>query len=121
MQVLSTRTHGAIDYVVSAFLIVAPYLFGFADGSAAQWVPMALGAAGIVYSLLTRYELGALPLIPMPAHLGLDVINGVVLASSPWVFGFASKVYLPHLVIGIMELGVVLMTERRPRQTFGLA
>ena len=121
MQVLSTRTHGVIDYVVSAFLIVAPYLFGFADGSAAQWVPMALGVAGIGYSLLTRYELGAVPLLPMPAHLGLDVLNGVILASSPWVFGFAPRVYLPHLVIGLMELAVVLMSERRPRQTFRAA
>lgn len=116
MQVLSTRTHGAIDYVVSVFLIVAPYLFGFADGSAAQWVPVVLGVAGILYSLATRYELGAVPLIPMPAHLGLDVLNGAILASSPWVFGFSERVYLPHLVIGIMELLVVMMSEPRPRR-----
>lgn len=114
MQVLPTRTHGVIDYVVSTFLIAAPHLFSFADGGPAQWVPTALGAAGILYSLFTRYELGLAPIIPMPVHLGLDVLNGLILATSPWVFGFSRTVYLPHLVIGLMELGVVLISQRRP-------
>ena len=112
MPILSTRTHGVIDYAVSALLIVVPYLFGFANGGPAQWVPMGLGAASLIYSLLTRYELGLWPAIPFGGHLGLDAIHGLVLASSPWVFGFAHQVYLPHLIIGLLELGVVLASVR---------
>lgn len=117
MNLLPTRAHGVIDYVVGLLLLAAPYLFGFADGSAAQYVPMALGAATIVYSLLTRYELGLVPAIPMPVHLGLDVLNGGLLAASPWLFGFADRVYLPHVVVGLMELGVVLISRSRPEPT----
>ena len=117
MPILSTRTDGVIDYVVSVALIAAPYLLGFANGGPAQWVPMGLGAASLVYSLLTRYELGLWPVIPFAGHLGLDVLHGLVLASSPWVFGFAHEVYLPHLVIGLAELGVVLASARpRPER-----
>jgi hypothetical protein len=53
MQLIPTRIHGVIDYVTGLFLFAAPWLFNFADGSPAQWVPMILGAAVIVYSLMT--------------------------------------------------------------------
>ena len=35
---ISTRIHGIIDYLTGALLIVAPFLFGFADGTVAQWL-----------------------------------------------------------------------------------
>ena len=112
---ISTRTHGVIDYVVGILLIVAPYVLGFDDGSAAQWVPMILGASAIVYSLLTAYELSVARLIPMPVHLGLDMSSGVLLAASPWLFGFADRIWWPHVMVGLMEIVVPLMTSRQPR------
>ena len=51
----------------------------------------------------------------MPAHLGLDIAGGALLAVSPWLFGFAGLVFLPHLVIGLFEIAAGLMTESRPR------
>ena len=44
MRIISTRIHGIIDYLTGLLLIVAPWLFGFANGGAAQWVPV-LGLA----------------------------------------------------------------------------
>src|SRR5215208_4779146 len=114
MPLISTRTHGYMDYVVGIILIVAPYVLGFATGGPEQWVPMLLGAAAIVYSLLTRYKLGAIKLIPMRVHLGLDMASGVLLAVSPWLFGFSDRVFWPHLILGLIELGTALMTEREP-------
>ncbi len=49
-------THGVLDYVVGALLIVVPYLLGFADGTAAQWVPQVLGLVAIGGGLMTDYE-----------------------------------------------------------------
>ncbi len=43
MRFISTRTHSVLDYVVGALLIGVPYILGFADGTAAQWVPQVLG------------------------------------------------------------------------------
>jgi hypothetical protein len=34
-----------------------------------------------------------------------------LLASSPWFFGFADQVYMPHLIFGILEIMVVLLTK----------
>ena len=114
MRCLSTRTRAVIDYLAGVLLIAAPYLLGFADEGAAQWIPIILGASALVYSLLTRYELGVLKLIPMPLHLLLDAGSGLLLAASPWLFGFAGLVYLPHLVIGIFEIAASLMTRTTP-------
>jgi len=115
---IPTLAHGVLDYAFALLLIALPFLFGFADGSAAQWVPILLGLATILYSLLTRYELGAMGLIPMRAHLGLDVANGVILAASPFVLGFADRVYLPHLVVGLVEIVIPLLTRREDAPRF---
>ena len=111
MRVLSTRVHGIMDYVLGILLLASPYLFGFATGGVKQWLPMILGIAVIGMSLLTRYEWGAIRLIPMPVHLAIDGVSGALLAVSPWLFGFSGVVFLPHLILGLIEVGTSLMTK----------
>jgi hypothetical protein len=113
MRVLSTRVHGILDYAMGVLLLASPYLFGFATGGVKHWLPMVLGVAMIGMSLLTRYEWGALRVIPMPVHLTIDGLSGALLAVSPWLFGFSEIVFVPHLVLGLIELGTSLMTETR--------
>jgi hypothetical protein len=67
-----------------------------------------------LYSLFTDYEWGVARKLSMPTHLMLDLLSGAFLAASPWVFGFAEYVYLPHLIFGLLEMGVSLMTKRQP-------
>lgn len=114
MRFLSTKVHGYLDYLVGALLIASPWLFDFNRGGAETWVPVILGASTIVYSLLTDYELGATKGISMPTHLTLDLVSGIFLAASPWIFGFNEYVYVPHLVMGIMEVGASLVTSKHP-------
>jgi hypothetical protein len=117
MRFLSTRVHGMMDYLTGGLLIIAPWLFGFADGSAAQWMPVVLGVGIIGMSLLTDYEPSLASIIPMGAHLVMDGLGGALLAVSPWLFGFADRTYLPHLVIGIAEIGLSLVTRTQPDTT----
>jgi len=114
MRLIPTRIHGVIDYLVGILLMAAPWLFGFARNGAETWVPVALGIGALGYSLCTRYELGVVPAIPMPAHLWLDGLSGALLAASPWLFGFADYVWVPHLVIGLAEIGTAAMTQTVP-------
>lgn len=116
MRIIPTRVHGYIDYLFGILLIASPWLFGFAVGGVAQWLPVVLGASVIVYSLLTDYELGLSPTISMPVHLGIDVLGGILLAASPWLFGFADVVFWPHLVFGLVEIATALMTKTRPER-----
>ena len=117
MSIIPTRIHGVVDYVVGIALIAAPWIFQFDDVSAAKWTAIGVGAAIIVYSLLTDYELGAMRVIPMPGHLLLDIGGGAFLALSPWIFGFSddgTNVWLPHVVVGIADIGIAVFTCRRP-------
>jgi hypothetical protein len=114
MRPIPTRIHGFIDYVTGVLLIAAPFLFGFADGSAAQWVPMILGVAILGMALMTNFEMSLVKLIPMPMHLGIDAAGGLLLLASPWLFGFADRVFWPHVIIGVMEIGLALMTRTTP-------
>ncbi|WMT92951.1 SPW repeat protein (plasmid) [Pelagibacterium sp. H642] len=38
------------------------------------------------------------------------MVSGALLLISPWLFGFSSEVFWPHVVVGIAELGVVAMS-----------
>ena len=114
MRFIPTRVHGYLDYAMGALLIVSPWLFGFADGGAAQWIPVVLGVGALAYSLLTDYELGAIRTIPMGTHLLLDLLSGALLAVSPWLFGFDERVWVPHLILGLLEVGAALTTRKTP-------
>jgi len=111
MKIIDRKTHGYLDYTVGLLLIAAPFLFNFYEGGSESWIPIILGAGTIVYSLITDYELGLVGIIPMKSHLTIDVVNGIFLAASPWLFGFADWIFWPHLVVGIMEIFVPLMTD----------
>ena len=115
MRFIPTRVHGVLDYLVGTLLIAAPWLLNFNRGGAETWVPVILGVGALVYSLLTNYELGVVRRIPMGTHLGLDAASGVLLALSPWLFGFSSYVFWPHLILGIFEIIAALTTQTTPR------
>lgn len=114
MRFIPTRVHGFLDYGAGLLLIVAPWLFGFADGGAETWIPVILGIGAIGYSLFTDYEMGVVRTLPMATHLMLDIASGIVLAVSPWIFGFADDVWVPHVILGLLEIGAGLMTRTTP-------
>ena len=111
MHLLSRRIHGILDYAVAFILIIAPRLLGLDPQSDEARVPFFLGWTAIVYSLFTRYEFGLVKLLPFRLHLGLDVVHGAVLAASPWLFHFADRVWIPHLMLGVFELVAVALTR----------
>jgi hypothetical protein len=119
MRILSTYVHGILDYVVGLALILAPNIFGFSElGGPAVLLPRLLGTAAILFSLLTNYEWGVLKIIPMRVHLVVDFLSGALLAASPWLFGFATEpanAWAPHVVVGVMEILVVMMSQTEPR------
>jgi hypothetical protein len=114
MRVIGTKTHGYLDYIVGLLLIAAPWILDFDRGGAETWVPVIVGIATILYSLFTDYEMGASPTISMRTHLTLDLIGGIFLAVSPWLFGFDEYVWAPHLVVGLFEIVISLLTNRVP-------
>jgi len=116
MRFIPTKVHGVLDYIVGLLLIAVPWILNFNKTGAETIVPIAIGAITLLYSLFTDYEMGLVRRIPMHTHLTLDILAGIVLASSPWVFGFSNHVTAPHLLIGIFEIGAGLTTYTVPAE-----
>lgn len=119
MKAISTYTHGLLDYIAGILLILAPSLFGFEelDGPPVT-VARAFGVIFIVQALFTNYELGIFRIIPVRLHLFDDFVMTIILAASPWIFGFyvrTANVWLPHLIIGCVFFVITCMTRTRTR------
>jgi SPW repeat len=119
MRFLPTSVHGVIDYLWGLALLASPWIFGFADVPAARWTALVFGVGAMLYSALTAYELGLLKILPMPMHLVLDGVGGVVLAASPFLFGFADRVLWPHLLFGLFSVIACFVTRLEPMLSTG--
>jgi hypothetical protein len=112
---ITSRMHGMLDYPAGVLLIAAPWIFGFSDvGNGATAIPIVVGALVILQSLITDYELSLANVLPLRAHLGLDVVAGAFLALSPFLFGFSDEgtnAWLPHVLGGLLLIGSGLMTQ----------
>ena len=122
MRIIPTSVHGVLDYGLGIILIGLPFVAGvWAGGGWQAWLPAVLGAGAIAYSLITDYELGLVRLIPMPAHLFLDAASGCLLVVSPFLFGFSGQIWVPYVVLGVLEVGASLMTRTHPGRLPGVA
>ena len=116
MKPIDTKTHGYMDYIMGIVLIASPSLFNLEINTIQSFVFYGAGSAAILYSVLTNYESGLLKVIPMTIHLILDVLSGIFLAASPWLFHFSDSVYMPHLILGLIEIMAGLLTSSKPRK-----
>lgn len=114
MKIIPTKVHGILDYSTAILLLTFPLFFDYSFTGPEAWVPRLLGLATIIYSLLTDYEYGANPRLSMRTHLAIDFGSGLFLAASPWIFDFAGYIWQPHVIIGVMELVVVLLSRQQP-------
>lgn len=115
MKFISPRAHSVIGFVVGVALLFAPNIFGFSDvGGAAVLLPRILGVIIILSELTVRGSFSGMGIVPMRAHITTDVIMGLLLALSPWLFSFSdgpSNSWVPHLLVGIVIVLYALATR----------
>jgi len=110
MKLISTKIHGMLDYAFGLLLIGFPWVMGNGGTGAESIIPAVLGICTLASAMMTDYEMGVLHIIPMPTHLLLDFISGILLIVSPWLFGYYED-YLPFVIIGLVEIAVVLFSN----------
>lgn len=116
MKPISTRLHGIMDYLTAALLIVLPFILRWDEDLSGSILMMA-GIGMLLVSLCTRYELGAMKAIPMPVHLGIDFMMGLLLIAAPFLFisqDTMTKTVL-FIVLGVSEIAAALLTQHEPR------
>jgi hypothetical protein len=114
-KLIPTRVHGVLDYLTGVIFLVLPRLLGWEQPE--TWLMSILGVSVIVYSLITRYELGVIKWIPMPVHLILDLLGGLLLIAAPFLFfqNEEPSVRTWYLILGVFELGASLFSDNTPR------
>jgi hypothetical protein len=105
-----------VEYVLAALLIASPWLFGFAQLSPKALVPVLAGLVTALQCVSTDFELGIFRVLTFPRHLALDLGCGAFVAMSPWFFDFAESVWLPHLVLGLVQVAAAMTTRRYPAE-----
>jgi hypothetical protein len=114
MRIIPTRLHGVIDYLAGILFIILPKILDW--NQTANYLLSIMGVSVIVYSLITRYELGAIKWMPMRVHLILDILSGLLLIAAPFIFPVAGDGVTGWLVgLGIFEILAGLMTDSAPR------
>ena len=116
MRFIPTRFHAPLDYIVGVALIAAPWILQFSEHTAPMVLSIVLGVGLIGYSLLTNYELGLWKIAPMAVHNLFDIVAGIVLVASPWLFGFADEtanVWVPFVVVGVAAIFLGLTTKQQ--------
>ena len=111
MKLLPLPLHHLFEYFLAVLLLVTPWALGFADGSLATLLLLALGLVTLFVSVANDCEAVWLRLFPMRFHLAVDVVSGVLLAASPWLFGFADRVAAPHVAVGLAKILMGLFTR----------
>jgi hypothetical protein len=111
MALISTKVHGVLDYTTGATLLALPRILGLSDTVRTLLTAAALGTA--VYSVVTRYELGLIKLLPMKAHLVMDAMSGLAFCGAPLLLPDEDDETKALLVgIGVFELAVTALTTK---------
>lgn len=117
MRFIPTKIHGLLDYLLGITLVISPYLLWSTEMGWDLWIPMLAGVALILISVCTDYEWGAAKTFSMRGHLTMDLLLGILLAISPWLFGFADVVFVPFLIFGAFEIIASLVTKLEPERS----
>ncbi|HEU4658380.1 MAG TPA: hypothetical protein VFR97_12680 [Capillimicrobium sp.] len=106
--------HGVVDYTAGAMLLtVFPKAAGIAGTRSARQVRTS-AAIHAGYSMLTRYPLGVVKVLPFRAHLALDAVGALALAATPFVTGQfrdGPRQWAPHVGLALFELSSLAMTD----------
>jgi len=112
-RLFTTRTHGVLDYLTAGALITLPRALGWGRGTTRLLTAAGLGT--LAYSLLTRYELGLFKVLPMRAHLALDIASGATLMAAPMFLADESTDTAALVMgLGMFEIAAALTTEPWP-------
>jgi hypothetical protein len=115
--------HAAAEPVLAALLIAAPFLFGFSDEGAPTAVSIVAGVGVLVLAMSTCWRLSLVKVVPISAHMVLDLCLAALLIAAPFLFGFSDTTAPTafFIALGVVHLLAVLGTrwERGPAGASG--
>ena len=112
IRLLPAWLHAIADYAVGASLIVVALAVGGADKAVATGI--VVGAVVLAVSMLTRYPLGVLKVLPFTVHSAGDYLAATLLVAAPFALNFNggdTGLTAFYLAAGFAVLAVSLITN----------
>jgi hypothetical protein len=99
--------------MTAGLLVTLPRVLGW--GNAPTRLLDASAAGTVVYSVMTRYELGLVKALPMKAHLAIDAVQaGTLLGAAALMQDEDADVRGTLGALGAFELAVTLLSRTEP-------
>ena len=112
VRILPAWFHAIADYAVAAALIIVPIVAGGSDKAIAAGI--VVGSVVAVVSMLTRYPLGVLKVLPFTIHSAGDYLAAALLVVAPFALSFNDSdtgLSAFYIVAGVAVLAVSLITN----------
>ena len=124
VRLLPAWFHAIADYAVGLGLIVVAIAVGGSAGAVGAGI--VVGATVLAVSMLTKYPLGVVKVLPFTVHSAGDYLAAALLFASPWALNFHdgdSGLTAFYVVAGIAVLGVSLITNYQysPKRDWAMA
>lgn len=115
---ISLFMHGVLEYAAGAFLIAAPFIFGF-DSDAATALSIIVGVLVLALAAATDAPTGLAKTIPIEIHAVIDFALAVLLVAAPFLFGFRDEggATAFFIIVGVVHLLLTIATRYRPPRT----
>jgi len=112
VRTLPAWLHAIADYAVGGLLVVVALAVG-GDGLAVA-TGVVVGAVVLAVSMLTRYPLGVVKVLPFTVHSAGDYLAAALLIISPFALGYSDTdggLAAFYVAAGIAVLAVSLITN----------
>jgi hypothetical protein len=85
MKIINSKLHGIIDYVVVAFLLLAPTLFSLP--STTSLFTYVQAGIHLMLTTTTQFEYGIFKIVPLKIHAIIELIVSIALVAVAFVLG----------------------------------
>lgn len=124
VRLLPAWFHAVADYAVGILLIAAAAAAGGSAGAVGTGV--VVGATVLAVSMLTKYPLGVVKVLPFTIHSAGDYLAAALLLGAPWALHFSAGdrgLTTFYVAAGIAVLAVSLITNYQysPKRSWAAA
>lgn len=116
MKIIPRPVHALLDYSWSAAIAAAPKVLGFEDEPKAKILCKGMASLTTAGSLVTRYELGALKILPFKAHLAVDGLGALLGIAAPWILGFSENKKARNAVLAFFIVEAIVVALSQPKE-----
>src|SRR2546423_11289682 len=112
VRLLPARFHAIADYAVGALLIIVAVAVGGSAGAVATGI--VVGVTVLAVSMLTKYPLGVVKVLPFTVHSAGDYLASALLILAPFVINFRHSdtgLAVFYVIVGLTVLAVSLVTN----------